>query len=102
MKLHAISVDTREGAGTLARSDAGRLDNQEVVTLVKVDTDEPVLLRAEEVSRLLQIGRTMTFELIASGDLPVIRIGRSVRVPKPELERWIRERTTSTGSRYPR
>ena len=59
----------------------------------KVDLDQPVLLRAEEVSRLLRIGRTMTFQLIASGDLPVVRIGRAVRVPKSELARWIRERT---------
>ena len=61
----------------------------------KVDLDQPVLLRAEEVSRLLRIGRTMTFQLIANGDLPVVRIGRAVRVPKKQLEAWILSRTSS-------
>lgn len=92
MKFHALSNETADGGGT-ARSGSRQLDEKENVSLVKVDTGEPALLRAEEVSRLLQIGRTMTFQLIANGDLPVIRIGRAVRVPRSELDRWIRERT---------
>ena len=60
----------------------------------RVDADHAVLLRADEVSRLLRIGRTMTFQLIANGDLPVVRIGRAVRVPKKQLETWIENRTT--------
>ena len=51
------------------------------------------LLRAEEVGRVLRIGRTKTFELLGSGDLPVVRIGRVVRVPKAALNRWIDEHT---------
>ncbi len=51
------------------------------------------LLRAEEVGRVLRIGRTKTFELLGSGDLPVVRIGRVVRVPKVALDRWIEQHT---------
>jgi len=51
------------------------------------------LLRAEEVGRVLRIGRSKTFELLGSGDLPVLRIGRVVRVPKAALDRWIDEHT---------
>jgi len=54
------------------------------------------LLRPEEVASLLRIGRTTTFELLGSGDLPVLRIGRIVRVPKAELVRWIAERMDGT------
>lgn len=93
MKLHTLSVSGAERAGSRAGYGSRWLDEKETVRLVKVEADEPVLLRTEEVSRLLQIGRTMTFQLIANGDLPVIRIGRAVRVPRSELERWIRERT---------
>ncbi|HLH67771.1 MAG TPA: helix-turn-helix domain-containing protein [Candidatus Dormibacteraeota bacterium] len=45
-----------------------------------------------KVARLLGIGRTKVYELIGRGELPVVRIGRLVRVPRAELERWIRDR----------
>lgn len=53
----------------------------------------PLLLTAGEVARLLGLGRSTVFALLAAGDLPVVRIGRSVRVPRAALERWIDERT---------
>jgi len=52
---------------------------------------ESVLLRPEEVAEILRIGRTRTFELLGSGELPVLRLGRVVRVPKAELNKWINE-----------
>jgi excisionase family DNA binding protein len=55
---------------------------------------DSVLLRADEVAKILRIGRTRTFQLVGSGELPVIRIGRVVRVPKAGLDRWIDEHTT--------
>jgi prophage regulatory protein len=51
------------------------------------------LLRAHEVARLLGIGRSKTYELIARGELPSLRIGRLVRVPRHALEQWIAEHT---------
>jgi len=59
--------------------------------VITVD-QESLLLRAEEVARLLGIGRTKVYELIGRGELPVVRIGRLVRVPRAELEQWIRDR----------
>ncbi len=53
---------------------------------------EPLLLRPTEVATLLGLGRSTIFALLAAGDLPVIRIGRSVRVPRAALELWIDER----------
>jgi excisionase family DNA binding protein len=58
----------------------------------------PDLLRPDEVRRLLQIGRSKVYEMIAHGELPVTRIGRVVRIPRVELERWIAERTTGCQS----
>jgi excisionase family DNA binding protein len=51
------------------------------------------LLRVEEVARLLGIGRTKAFEMVARRELPVIRMGRLVRVPRAALDAWIAERT---------
>jgi excisionase family DNA binding protein len=52
--------------------------------------EEPWLLRVDEVSRLLSLGRTRTWELIWKRELPVVRMGRSVRISRVDLLRWIR------------
>jgi excisionase family DNA binding protein len=51
----------------------------------------PLLLTVRDVEALLQLGRTRTYELIRSGAIPSIRIGRAVRVPSMELSAWIAE-----------
>jgi excisionase family DNA binding protein len=58
---------------------------------------EPLLLEASEVARLLGIGRTKVYELIARRELPVICIGRCVRVPRALLQRWIAAHTAIAG-----
>lgn len=52
----------------------------------------PLLLRAEEVARLLGLGRTKIYEMMASGELPTILIGRARRVPHKKLLEWIERR----------
>lgn len=56
---------------------------------------ESMLLRAGEVAELLGLGRTKVFEMLAAGELPTVRIGRCVRVPRSELEAWVRSITPS-------
>ena len=46
---------------------------------------EPIMLRAAEVALLLGISRSTVFRLIESGEIPAVRIGRSIRVPR----RWV-------------
>ena len=57
---------------------------------------EPLLLRAAEVAKLLGLGRSKVFAMLAVGELPVIR---SVRVPRVALERWIAEHTQHANGR---
>jgi len=47
------------------------------------------LIDGRDVARLLGIGRTKTFQMLASGELPTVRIGRCVRVPVAALKDWI-------------
>jgi len=61
---------------------------------------EPLLLRASEAAVVLGIGRTKVFEMLASGELPAIRIGRCLRVPKDRLERWIYEQTNAQSGEF--
>lgn len=56
---------------------------------------ERELLRVEEVQAILGIGRSKVYEMVAQGELPTIRLGRLVRVPRGELARWIERRTNS-------
>jgi excisionase family DNA binding protein len=63
---------------------------------VPLGPDEPdrqLLLDSRAVAELLHLGRTKVFQMMATGELPVIRIGRCVRVPRSGLESWIATRT---------
>jgi len=50
---------------------------------------EKLLLRPSEAADVLGIARSRTYALIAAGELPSVRIGKSVRVPLAALHAWI-------------
>ncbi len=45
----------------------------------------PLLHTPEDAARIASLGRTTIFELMASGQLPSIKIGRSRRIPHAAL-----------------
>ena len=47
------------------------------------------LLRPTEAAEAIGIGRSKVYEVIASGDLPSIRVGGSIRVPVTARHAWI-------------
>ena len=47
-------------------------------------------LKVAEVARVLRIARSRAYELVGSGEIPSVRIGRSVRVSREELDRSAR------------
>ena len=51
---------------------------------------EPLLLTPEEAAELLRVGRTTIYTLMKAGDLRPVHIGRSCRLPRAELERYVR------------
>ena len=55
---------------------------------------EPLLLSVEETARLLRISRGKAYSMAQAGDLPVVRMGRSVRVRRDRLEAWLDERSS--------
>jgi prophage regulatory protein len=50
---------------------------------------EKLLIRPKELAEALGIGRTKTYELLASGIIPSVRVGTSIRIPMKELTEWI-------------
>lgn len=47
------------------------------------------LLRIPECMETLGLGRSKVYELVTSGELRAIRIGRAVRIPASEVERFV-------------
>jgi excisionase family DNA binding protein len=47
-------------------------------------------LSVADLCELLGIGRTKAYELVTTGELPAIRIGRCIRVNRTELDEWLR------------
>lgn len=58
-----------------------------------VEENEPILLRVREVASLLRLGESTVKAMVQRGELPVVRCGRAVRVPRQELEEWVVQRT---------
>jgi excisionase family DNA binding protein len=52
-----------------------------------------LLLKPLEVAELLGLSRSKVFEMLAAEELPVVRIGRAVRIPRSDLDAWVRSRT---------
>jgi excisionase family DNA binding protein len=48
-------------------------------------------LKVPEVARIIRVARSRAYELVAEGEIPSIKIGRSVRVSREELDRWLEE-----------
>jgi excisionase family DNA binding protein len=80
--LRSVSADpeTQRDAGPRPQHDpAERVETPGLVLLLSV----------EEVARALRLGRSKTYELIASVELETVHIGRSVRVPVDAIERFV-------------
>lgn len=50
---------------------------------------EQQLLKIEEAAAALGIGRSLTYRLIAAGELRRVKIGKSARIPRTEIEAFV-------------
>ena len=51
--------------------------------------DLPLTLSVTEVAAVLGVGRNTAYNLVKSGELKALRIGRQIRVSKNELLRFL-------------
>ena len=56
------------------------------------NTVQPLLLTISEAAKILSLGRTKVYELIANEGLPVVRFGRAIRVSPTSLQQWLQRR----------
>ena len=60
-------------------------------------TQLPRLLTVFVAARLLGVGRSTAYELIAAGELEVVHIGRSARVPVAAVDAYVERLRARAG-----
>ncbi len=61
-------------------------------------TVEPVLLYVSEAARVLALSRARVYQMVASGELPHVRFGKAVRIPRVALLRYIERQTVNADN----
>lgn len=51
--------------------------------------NEKLLLKIEEAGQMLSVGRAKAYLMAASGEIPTVKMGRSIRVPLAKLREWV-------------
>jgi excisionase family DNA binding protein len=51
--------------------------------------DLPAVLKVPEVARFLRVDKSTVYALVDRGELPVVKIGRSFRVTRDQLGRFL-------------
>jgi len=65
----------------------------QIASATSPDFGVPLLLSAAEAGKLLSVSRSKVLDLAGRGQIPCIRIGGSVRIPRDRLIAWIDDRT---------
>ncbi len=63
---------------------------------------EPKFFTAREIAVLLKISKALAYRLIAQGEIPCVRFGRTVRVREEDLGSFIRAHSGSDIPALPR
>jgi len=61
-------------------------------------TLQPLLLTVPQVAKKLGLSRAMVYILINREGLPVVHLGRAVRISATSLQKWVKEREQSSMS----
>jgi len=54
----------------------------------------PITLRVEDLMPILGVGRNAAYELVRSGQIRSVRIGRKIRIPKSEVLAFLERNST--------
>jgi excisionase family DNA binding protein len=63
--------------------------------------DDQLLLTVPETAKLLRISRNLAYELVARGELPAVRFGRVIRVPRDALDNWVKASAIGNNNEDP-
>ncbi len=51
----------------------------------------PLVLRVEDLMQVLDVGRNTAYELLRSGKIFSIRVGKQIRIPKESVEEYLKQ-----------
>lgn len=60
-------------------------------------TQYPDILSINDLRSALGIGRTKAYELVGSGQIRSIKVGKSIRIPKTSLLDYVKESSYNVG-----
>ena len=52
-------------------------------------SEMPLTLRVEDLMPILDIGRNTAYELVRSGEIRSIKVGRQLRIPRDAVEEFL-------------
>lgn len=64
----------------------GFSSGEQVNLLTTISGKDPTVCTVQEVAQILRIGRISVYQAIGRGDVPSIRIGRRLLIPRAALE----------------
>jgi excisionase family DNA binding protein len=82
-------VDHADGSAQLAREVLAAREAYK-----GMDINQPLTLTVEQTAKLLGIGRSTAYELVRTGDIPSLRLGRRIVVPRQSLADLLGPRST--------
>jgi len=59
---------------------------------------EKLLYTAANLGELTSLGRSKVYELLQTGEIPSIRVGRAIRVSAKALEEWLERQREQTAT----
>ncbi len=59
--------------------------------VIKMENDK-LTLTVDETAKILGVGRNSAYEAIARGEIPVVKVGKRLLVPKAALEKLLNGR----------
>jgi putative molybdopterin biosynthesis protein len=60
--------------------------------------DQRHFMTVRELAAYLRVSRRKAYELVANGEVPSVRIGSALRIPRAELDRQLDESTTKPAA----
>lgn len=58
---------------------------------------DPICVRVNEAARMIGVGRTKLYELIAAGEVETVKLGKSTRVTTASLHDLVRRQRSGIG-----
>jgi excisionase family DNA binding protein len=65
--------------------------------VVEMEQNSGSLFTVAEAAEQLRISKGLAYELVARGQMPHVRLGRLIRIPRQALENWLECHETLTS-----